>query len=182
MSSKYGVKIKNIEISSLYDYKNGTRDYFLSKNAMFTNSLFLDYLLENGLNVTNGGFTQDIVCFEYNMNCKSYEEQVKIVEKSIESNLEDENFDKERDKKLNEFLNKVHSLSNNFVEISKDDIRNDSYSKPISIAYKKKNKNDEYKELKTIKYKQLYRDWETDRKSTRLNSSHSAKSRMPSSA
>ena len=29
---------------------------------------------------------------------------------------------------------------------------------------------------------QTYRDWETDRKSTRLNSSHSAKSRMPSSA
>ena len=29
---------------------------------------------------------------------------------------------------------------------------------------------------------QEYRDWETDRKSTRLNSSHSAKSRMPSSA
>ena len=29
---------------------------------------------------------------------------------------------------------------------------------------------------------ELYRDWETDRKSTRLNSSHSAKSRMPSSA
>ena len=27
-----------------------------------------------------------------------------------------------------------------------------------------------------------YRDWETDRKSTRLNSSHSARSRMPSSA
>ena len=36
------------------------------------------------------------------------------------------------------------------------------------------------------KYRQVnqskYRDWETDRKSTRLNSSHSAKSRMPSSA
>ena len=30
--------------------------------------------------------------------------------------------------------------------------------------------------------KLAYRDWETDRKSTRLNSSHSAKSRMPSSA
>ena len=34
-------------------------------------------------------------------------------------------------------------------------------------------------ELETIRN---YRDWETDRKSTRLNSSHSAKSRMPSSA
>ena len=31
-------------------------------------------------------------------------------------------------------------------------------------------------------YEDTYRDWETDRKSTRLNSSHSAKSRMPSSA
>ena len=40
----------------------------------------------------------------------------------------------------------------------------------------------EYK--KGESYQQLipYRDWETDRKSTRLNSSHSAKSRMPSSA
>ena len=33
-----------------------------------------------------------------------------------------------------------------------------------------------------LKELELYRDWETDRKSTRLNSSHSAKSRMPSSA
>ena len=33
-----------------------------------------------------------------------------------------------------------------------------------------------------MKYCSCYRDWETDRKSTRLNSSHSAKSRMPSSA
>ena len=28
----------------------------------------------------------------------------------------------------------------------------------------------------------IYRDWETDRKSTRLNSSHSRAARMPSSA
>ena len=36
--------------------------------------------------------------------------------------------------------------------------------------------------LKYIVQFKDYRDWETDRKSTRLNSSHSAKSRMPSSA
>ena len=35
---------------------------------------------------------------------------------------------------------------------------------------------------KSRRYSTGYRDWETDRKSTRLNSSHSAKSRMPSSA
>ena len=33
-----------------------------------------------------------------------------------------------------------------------------------------------------LKIGDVYRDWETDRKRTRLNSSHSAKSRMPSSA
>ena len=37
-------------------------------------------------------------------------------------------------------------------------------------------------ELKPKEIMEVYRDWETDRKSTRLNSSHSAKSRMPSSA
>ena len=39
--------------------------------------------------------------------------------------------------------------------------------------------NDKFKEGTTTKE---YRDWETDRKSTRLNSSHSGESRMPSSA
>ena len=33
-----------------------------------------------------------------------------------------------------------------------------------------------------VEYSECYRDWETDRKSTRLNSSHSGESRMPSSA
>ena len=33
-----------------------------------------------------------------------------------------------------------------------------------------------------IRIKADYRDWETDRKSTRLNSSHRSLSRMPSSA
>ena len=41
--------------------------------------------------------------------------------------------------------------------------------------------SDEYF-LHMLRISPLYRDWETDRKSTRLNSSHSAKSRMPSSA
>ena len=35
---------------------------------------------------------------------------------------------------------------------------------------------------KPLAINQLYRDWETDRKSTRLNSSHRSLSRMPSSA
>ena len=37
-------------------------------------------------------------------------------------------------------------------------------------------------EGKKIILENQYRDWETDRKSTRLNSSHITRSRMPSSA
>ena len=37
-------------------------------------------------------------------------------------------------------------------------------------------------EAHKLKFGSLYRDWETDRKSTRLNSSHRSLSRMPSSA
>ena len=36
--------------------------------------------------------------------------------------------------------------------------------------------------IPTLEKVVFYRDWETDRKSTRLNSSHSGESRMPSSA
>ena len=36
--------------------------------------------------------------------------------------------------------------------------------------------------IKRYDYDPPYRDWETDRKSTRLNSSHRSLSRMPSSA
>ena len=42
---------------------------------------------------------------------------------------------------------------------------------------------DDYKEMSGSEIQEAsYRDWETDRKSTRLNSSHRSLSRMPSSA
>ena len=51
---------------------------------------------------------------------------------------------------------------------------------PLPEYYRKKIYSEEEREKLWIE--KPYRDWETDRKSTRLNSSHSAKSRMPSSA
>ena len=83
-------------------------------------------------------------------------------------------------KELAAFINTTYLQGNNkpFIDafcgscniISKID------DKRIRIA------NDKHKELMAMWQWAQYRDWETDRKSTRLNSSHSAKSRMPSSA
>ena len=48
----------------------------------------------------------------------------------------------------------------------------------LEKAYKPTPLRDSYNTKEEIRY----RDWETDRKSTRLNSSHITRSRMPSSA
>ena len=68
---------------------------------------------------------------------------------------------------------------------SKMDLRQqdwDTFWKRVRIM-----KYDEEPNIKCVIYGKRwklnsYRDWETDRKSTRLNSSHSGESRMPSSA
>ena len=54
--------------------------------------------------------------------------------------------------------------------------------KETSTSITEKIKPDVLIVSKTSQNKDFYRDWETDRKSTRLNSSHSGESRMPSSA
>ena len=60
-------------------------------------------------------------------------------------------------------------------------------NKEIAEYYMKQYIKETNQSIENIEYiesllNDRYRDWETDRKSTRLNSSHSAKSRMPSSA
>ena len=78
-----------------------------------------------------------------------------------------------------------------FLSLSKDnliDIRNYIDDSMTATTFRKtyqSGRNTEVITAELLYYRMLshgYRDWETDRKSTRLNSSHSAKSRMPSSA
>ena len=52
---------------------------------------------------------------------------------------------------------------------------------PLPRYYKTTIYTDDQRQLLWL-YASVYRDWETDRKSTRLNSSHITRSRMPSSA
>ena len=47
--SEFGLKIKNIEAATLYEYNKGLRDHYEYKDAMFTNSLFKDFMCENKL-------------------------------------------------------------------------------------------------------------------------------------
>ena len=49
---------------------------------MFTNSLFSDYLKDNGLKVWKEESTRDIICLEFNFGSRSYEEEIAHLKKS----------------------------------------------------------------------------------------------------
>ena len=91
-------------------------------------------------------------------------------------------------------FDKYFNLENSLVWEKKDSMQYQYYSPDLARSFNTHNERclfysnevdmtglemitEEY-----IKPRTPYRDWETDRKSTRLNSSHSGESRMPSSA
>mgnify|MGYP003294697195 CR=1 FL=1 len=88
--SEYGIKIKNFEAGSLYGYNLGIRDRLDSTDAMLTNSLFSDFIKENGLNIWKGESTRDIICIEFNYGTRSYEDEIKNFDKIIKEIQKDE--------------------------------------------------------------------------------------------
>ena len=60
----------------MFEYNIGVREHYEYKDAMFVNSLFKDYLLENSLQVWNNESTRDIICIEFNYGSRSYNEEI----------------------------------------------------------------------------------------------------------
>lgn len=48
---------------------------------MFANSLFKDYIMENGMKDWKGESTRDIICLEFNFGTRSYEEEIAHIKK-----------------------------------------------------------------------------------------------------
>ena len=101
--------------------------------------------------------------------------------------IEDRNKPKKTDWK---YQVQINAISKDNIKLGesynfKDNREIDRNLKKIGERSGRLPENEKYKNLhqrNKIVNSSGYRDWETDRKSTRLNSSHSAKSRMPSSA
>lgn len=70
------VRIKNYEAASIYGVNLGIRERFDVTNAMLVDSLFLDFLLENGLKV-KGESSRDVICVLFGYGSPSYEEEAK---------------------------------------------------------------------------------------------------------
>ena len=150
---KYGLFIKNYMAGSIYEYNLGVRESYDFQRAMLTNSLFLDFLLENGLNVWKEKATRDVICIDFGYGSSSYEQQKKNIEKSIEKA---KNNGKKTDK-LEEVAIRIEENKDKFIKKNPNDIRDEFYVNGVDIEYLSKDKNGKVIDKEVIHYKMLYR-------------------------
>ena len=167
--SEFGLKIKNIEASTLFEYNNGVRDHYEYKDAMFVNSLFKDFLDENGLNNWKDESTRDIICLEFNYGSRSYdEEKIHLLKVLNDARREFRTAFFKKDaflmekslkkrKKISELMKISHKNQRKYRKLSKEEIRILFYNDGVSVKYETKDRNGVVKKTEIIHYKMLYR-------------------------
>lgn len=136
---------------------------------MFTNSLFSDYLKENGLRIWKEESTRDIVCLEFNFGSRSYDEEIEHLTKiaksaRIEYKLAKSNGYKtqirkkgNKRKRISRLFQEAQKNKEKYKKHSKEEIRQIFYNNGINIEYITKKRNGEITKKETIHYKMLYR-------------------------
>ena len=131
---------------------------------MLVNSLFLDYLKENGLHIHNEESTRDIIGLEFNYGTRSYAKEMEHLRKiAVKASDEYNEAVAKKDKnliekaenkrnKISELTEMAHKNKDVYEEISKDDCRILIYENGIDITYTDSKNNAE-----TIHYKMLFR-------------------------
>lgn len=155
--NEYGVKIKKIKSTTLYEKNLGVRDYYSYTNAMFTNNLLCYYLLDNGLKVNKQGYTQDIICLDFDFGTRSYEQTISKMSKSLEKLESEENINQENINNLKAHIKSIEDNKDKFKKITKGQIREEYYKDGVEIEYLSYKKNGEVNKRTTIHYKMLYR-------------------------
>lgn len=136
---------------------------------MFTNSLFSDFLLENGLNVWKEESTRDIICLEFNFGTRSYEQEIEHLKKIARNARNEYKLAKsfknksQIEKKYNK-RKKIESLyleavknKDKYQKISKEEIRRIFYNEGVNVEYVSRKKDGTIRKRETIHYRMLYR-------------------------
>lgn len=145
---------------------------------MFTNSLFYDYLIENGLKVWKDESTRDIICLEFNYGSRSYKKEMEHLRK-IAANarkeyrvvnirgdkyLIEKAFNKR--KKISSLLSVAHENSKKYKELTNEDLRTLYYNEGVDVEYITRDRNGNIKKRETIHYKMLFRSTGKAKKGT----------------
>lgn len=167
--SEYGIKIFNYTAGSIFEVSQGVRFKYDKTPAMLTNSLFKDFLVENGLKLWKEESTRDIICIDYKYGSCSYEEALRRTRKLIKENRIERKIAKSHGIKhqIQEAENRKHNLAkrmkmiednkDKYVRKTADELRIDHYVNGVNIKYPKYNKKTKQYDFETIHYKMLYR-------------------------
>lgn len=154
-ATKYGYKILNIEAGSLYACNNGARSRYDYKKAMLTNSLFLDFLLENGLKSYKETYTRDIIGINFSYGSRSYEEEIAHLEKTKKKYVELDAQDSI--KRIDDLIQFANDNADKFIKKTKEEIRNIFYTEGVDVTYNTYDKKGNLKTSDVVHYKMLYR-------------------------
>lgn len=150
--SEFGVKILNISCGSIYECNLGVRDQLDTKEAMLTNSLFLDFLMDNGLKLWKGESTRDVICIEFNYGSRSYKEEVAHLNRIL-----DGTDDEDKAAHVRQLLSSAEENRNKYDKKSKQELRTIFYRDGVDVTYKTHNRKGEVIKSETIHYQMLYR-------------------------
>lgn len=167
--SKYGIKILNYAAGSIHEVNLGVRYKYDTTPAMLTNSLFKDFLSENGLKIWKEESTRDIICIDFCYGSRSYEDEMKHINKLVKKNRLERKIVKSHghQHQIQEIEVKKQNIANlkRQTEVNKDkyekktadQLREDYYVNGVDIKYPKYNKQKEVVGYDVIHYKMLYR-------------------------
>lgn len=114
-----------------------------AQRSMLTNSLFLDFLLDNGLKVHND-MTRDIITIRFDYGSRSYQEELKHL-KTMAARADEE--------RVKELLQRADENMEKYDKKSKQELRTLFYTEGVSVTYWNHDRTD----AESIKYRMLYR-------------------------
>ena len=136
---------------------------------MFVNSLFKDYLQDNGLTTWKDESTRDIICLEFNYGSRTYRQELNHLYKvALSARKEYKRAKSKKDafliRKSKEKCNKITELlwqarknKNKYQSLSKEELRKKFYNDGVDVEYIFRKRNGEIRKRETLHYKMLYR-------------------------
>lgn len=145
------------------------RDHYEYKDAMFTNSLFYDYLKENGLKVWKEESTRDIICLEFNYGSRSFKKEIEHLRKVAkdakreyriarirgDKYLTEKAFNKR--KKISELLDIAYKNKDKYKAYTNEELRTLFYNNGVDVEYITRDRKGNIKKTEVIHYKMLFR-------------------------
>lgn len=119
---------------------------------MLTNSLFLDFLYDNGLKVWKGESTRDIINLSFDYGSRGYDQEVAHLNKLLKDADTDE-----RRKRIQELIATAEQNRDKFDKRTKQEIREIFYRDGVDVRYDTHDKSGNVIRSETIHYRMLYR-------------------------